>query len=129
MLLTTSMKIAITGVRDGLVVLGLALLLCVLLVGSFFVAVEYKINTLWVFFTWGSFAMVPFFVRAFRGHLRQGFTVPFLMLLAIIHGFVFMSLIKWHVPAVYWFPIFSIEFFLGFWLAYRFFGVIPSGDV
>ncbi len=32
------MKIAITGVRDGLLVLGLALLLCFLGVGSFFLA-------------------------------------------------------------------------------------------
>ena len=41
------MKIAITGVRDG--VLGLALLLCFLGVSSFSLADEHHINELWVF--------------------------------------------------------------------------------
>jgi hypothetical protein len=43
------MKIAITGVRDGVLVLGLALLLCFLGVSSFSLADEHHINELWVF--------------------------------------------------------------------------------
>jgi len=123
------MKIAITGVRDGLLVLGLALLLCFLLVSAFFLADEYHINELWVCFAWGSFAMVPIFLRAFRGHLRRPFMLVFLAVLAIVHGLVFMSLIKWHVPFVYWFPIFIVELSVGAGLAYRLLEVIPSGDI
>jgi len=123
------MKIAITGVRDGLLVVGLALLLCFLGVGSFFLADEYHISEVWVAFAWGSFLAVPAFLRAFRGHLRQPFIVPFLAGLAVVHGLVFMSLIKWRVPFLYWFPIFIVELSVGAWAAYRFFGVIPSGDI
>jgi hypothetical protein len=123
------MKIAITGVRDGLLVLGLAILLCFLLVSSFFLVDEYRINELWVVFAWGSFAMVPLFLRAFRGHLSRPFIASFLAGLAIVHGLVFISLMKWRVPFVYWFPIFIVELSVGAWAAYRFFGVIPSGDI
>jgi hypothetical protein len=123
------MRIAITGIRDGLLVLGLALLLCVFLVGAFTAADKYHINVLWVAFAWASFLMIPALLRAFRGNLNQPFILPFLAVLAIIHGFVFASLIKWQVSLVYWFPIFAAELSLGAWAAYRFFGIIPSGDI
>jgi hypothetical protein len=123
------MRIAITGVRDGLLVVGLALVLCFLGVSSFSLADEYHINKLWVAFAWSSFLMIPFFLRAFRGHLKRRFIFPFLALLAIIHGLVFAGLMKWQVSLVYWFPIFAVELSLGAWAAYRFFGIIPSGDV
>ena len=73
--------------------------------------------------------MVPFFLRAFRGHLKQPFLIPFLAGLAIIHGLVFMGLIKWHISLVYWFPIFFLELAAGAAAAYRLFEIIPSGDV
>jgi len=123
------MRIAITGIRDGLLELLLALLLCFLGVGSFFLADEYHVNKLWVFFAWGSFGMVPVFVRAFRGHLKRPHMKPFLAGLAVIHGLVFLSLMKWRVPLEYWFPIFIVELSVGAWAAYRFFGIIPSGDI
>lgn len=126
---TRRTMIAITGVRDGLLVIGLALLLCFLGVGSFYFADQYHINGLAVFFVWGSFAMIPAFLRAFRGHLRRPFLIPFPAGLAIVHGIVFISLIKWAVPVVYWFPIFIVELSAGAWAAYRFFGIIPSGDI
>jgi hypothetical protein len=50
-------------------------------------------------------------------------------LLAIIHGLVFAGLMKWQVSLVHWFPIFAAELSLGAWAAYRFFGIIPSGDI
>ena len=55
--------------------------------------------------------------------------LPFLGALAVIHGLIFMSLMKWRVPFLYWFPIFALEFSLGAWAARHFYGVIPSGDV
>jgi hypothetical protein len=69
---------ALTGVRDGLVVIGLALLLCLLGVSSFAVADRYHVNSSWVFFAWGSFAMIPLLLRAFRGHPRRPLFLPFL---------------------------------------------------
>lgn len=120
---------AITGIRDALLVLALALLLCILGVGSFYFADEYHIKDSWLFFAWGSFLMVPLFLRAFRGNLKRPFMTPFLAVLAIVHGLVCISLMKWHVPFVYWFPIFMMELSIGAWAAYRFFGIIPSGDI
>ena len=121
--------IAITGIRDGLVLIGLALLLCASLVGAFAVADNYHINVLWVCFAWSSILTIPAFLRAFRGHLKQPHLISFLAILAVVHGIVCMSLIKWHVPLVYWFPIFIVELSVGAWAAYRFFGIIPSGDI
>jgi hypothetical protein len=123
------MKIRITNVRDGLLELGLALLLCVLGVGSFYLADEHQINSMWMFFAWGSFLTIPVFVRAFRGHLKRPHMKPFLATLAVVHGLVCVSLMKWGVPLEYWFPIFVVELSAGAWAAYRFFGVIPSGDI
>ena len=121
--------IAITRVRDGLLVIGLALPLCFIGVGSFYFADQHHINGLWVFFAWGSFAMVPAFLRAFRGHLKRPLLIPFLGGLAIVHGLIFICLIKWSIPLVYWFPIFIAELSAGAWASYRFFGIIPSGDI
>jgi hypothetical protein len=123
------MKIAITGIRDGLLVLGLALLLCVFLVGAFTVADKYHINVLWVAFAWASFLMIPALLRAFRGHLKQRFIIPFLAVLVIVHGLVFAGLITGQVSLVYWFPTFVVELSRGAWAAYRLFGIIPSGDI
>lgn len=119
----------ITGVRDGLVELGLALLLCVLGVGSFLLADAYQINSKWVFLAWGSFLTIPLFARAFRGHLKRPYMKPFLGGLAVVHGLIFIGLMKWGVPLEYWFPVFIVELSAGAWAAYRFFGVIPSGDI
>lgn len=117
------------GVRDRLLMIGIALLLCLFGVGSFFLADEYHINDRWLFFAWGSFLVIPVFARAFRGHLKQPFMVPFLGGLTIVHGLVCIGLIKWQVPLVYWFPVFIVEASIGAWAAYRFFGIIPSGDI
>ena len=123
------MKIAITGFRDRLLMIGIALLLCVFLVGSFFFADEYHINENWLLFAWVSFMAIAIFARAFRGHLRRPRMVPFLTVLTVVHGIVCFALINWQVPILYWLPIFIVEFSLGAWAAYRFFGVIPSGDI
>ena len=122
------MRIAITGVRDGLAVIGWGLLLCFLGVGSFYYANEYHIDELWAFFAWSSVLAIPAFLRAFRGHLKRPFMIRFLAVLVIVHGIVCVSVMKWHIPLVYWWPIFIVELSLGAWASYRFFGIIPSGD-
>lgn len=123
------MKIAITGIRDGLVLIGWALLVCLLIVGTFALADEYHIKTVWAFFALNSFAMIPLFLRAFRGHLKRPFMIPFLVGLAIVHGLVFIGLLKYRIPFIYWFPVFIVELSIGAWASYRFFRVIPSGDI
>ena len=120
---------AITGIRDGLVVMGVALAVCLIGVGSFYLADEHHVNEDWLFFAWGSFAMIPAFLRAYRGHLRRRSLISFLAALAIVHGILFALLMEWHVPFVYWFTIFIAELSISAWASYRFFGIIPSGDI
>jgi peptidoglycan/LPS O-acetylase OafA/YrhL len=124
-----SMTIAITGVRDGLAVIGWALLLCLFGLSCFYFADEYHIDWLWALFAWSSALAIPAFLRAFRGRLKRPFMIPFLAVLVVVHGIVCVSLMKWHTPFVYWFPIFIVELSLGAWASYRFFGIIPSGDI
>lgn len=121
--------IRITGIRDGLLVIGSALLLCAFLIGAFAVANKYDNNVLWVCFAWSSVLMIPLLLRGFRAHLKRPHFIRFLAVLVIVHGIVCTSLIKWRIPLVYWFPIFIVELSLGAWVAYRLFGVIPSGDI
>lgn len=123
------MRIAITGVRDGLLVVGLALLLSVYGFISFYLAEEYNANEAWAFFAWNSIVIVPAFARAFRGHLKRPFLLPFLAGLVIAHGLICIGLIRWRVPFAYWLPVFIVELSLGAWAAYRFYGIIPSGDI
>jgi hypothetical protein len=119
----------ITGVRDGLLLLSLALLLCLVLVGTIALADAYHISRIWAAFALNSFGMIPLFLRAFRGHLNRPSMTPFLGVLAAIHGSVFVGVLKWRIPVLYWFPIFGVELSLGAWAAYRFYGVIPRGDI
>lgn len=123
------MKIAITGVRDRLLMIGIALLVCVLGVGSFFFADEYHVNDNWLFVAWMSFVGIAMFARAFRAHLKKPFMMPFLAVLTLVHALVCIGLIIWKVSLLYWFPVFIVEASLGAWAAYRLFGVIPSGDI
>jgi len=118
----------ITGIRDGLAVVGLALLLCFVLLTAFWIADEYHVDQLWVAFAWSSLLMIPFFLRAFRAHLERPRLIPFLAGMAIIHGLVFVGLIKFEVPATYWLPIFVLEGYIGALAASRLFGVAPSAD-
>jgi len=120
---------AITRVRDRLLMIGIALLVCVFGVGSFFFADEYHINDNWLLFAWVSFLAIAIFARAFRAHLKQPFMMPFLAGLTVVHGLICLGLIKWKVPLLYWLPVLIVEFSLSAWAAYRFFGVIPSGDI
>jgi len=78
------MRIAITGVRDGLIMIGLALLLCLFLLGAFIVADKYHINVLWVCFAWSSVLAIPAFLRAVRGHLKRPIMIPFLVGLNLV---------------------------------------------
>ena len=123
------MKIVITGVRDGLHLLGWAFLVCALIVCTIALADAYHIDRLWAAFGLNSFAMIPLFLRAFRGQLNRPLMMPFLGVLAVVHGIIFMGLMKWRVSVVYWFPIFAVELSLGAWAAYRFYGISPRGDI
>jgi hypothetical protein len=120
---------ATAGFRDRLLMIGIAVLVCLFGVGSFYFADEHHVNDSLLFFAWASFLAIAVFARAFRKYLKRRFMIPFLGGLTIVHGLVCMGLIEWRVPLVYWFPVFIVELSIGAWAAYRFFGVIPSGDI
>jgi len=122
------MKIRITGIRDGLLVVALAIFMSLSLLAAFWLADEYHVKYVWVCFAWNSILMIPAFVRGFRGHLKRPSFIAFLAGLAVAHGLIMVSLISW-VPLLYWFPLIAVELTAGAWAAYRFFGVVPSGDI
>ena len=123
------MQVVSGGLRDRLLLIGLAVLVSVLGVGLFLLADSHHVDRLWVYFVVCTLGMIPAFLRAFRGHLKKPLVLPFLAAQAVVHGLVFTGLIKWQVSVVYWFPIFIVEFSVGAWAAHRFFGIVPSGDV
>ncbi len=111
-----------------MLVVALALLLCVFGVSAFSLADKYHINEVWVFFAWNSILAIPLFVRGFRGHFKRSSFMVFLAGLAVAHGLIVVSVMRW-VPLVYWVPLFALELYAGAWAAYRFFGVVPSGNI
>src|SRR5258708_13244120 len=86
--------------------MGVAVLVFLFGVGSFYFAGEYHVNDSWLFFAWASFLAIAVFARAFRKYLKRRFMIPFLGGLTIVHGVVCIGLIKWRAPPVYSFPPF-----------------------
>lgn len=100
--------------------------MCVLAGSLFLLTDKYRINEAWVAFTLGSILSLAFFLRAYRGHLKQPFAKPFLVGMAIVHGIIFAVLIKRGVSLFYWIPIYGIAISAAMLAVYRLFGVLPS---
>jgi hypothetical protein len=111
-----------SGCLDKVLLVGAALLVCVIGGAAFWIAEDYHVNPAWVFFLWNSAIMVPIFIKDFRSHLRKPAFVAFLVVWGITHGLVVVVLMRC-APITVWFLGISIELLVGFMLADRIFGV------
>jgi hypothetical protein len=112
---------------DQTLLLATALLLCISLLLSFWMADEYKINTVWVFFAWNTVIYVPFLARKLHKQLKNRRLLAFIILWAIAHGAIMIALMRF-VPLVFWPLILLIEGTAGFQVAYQLFGVVPDNS-
>jgi hypothetical protein len=103
---------------DLTLLVGGALLVCVVLVGSFLLAQQYHLDARWVFVGINSLGLIPIVGRRFKDGMPGRIYVPFITVWMILHGVLATFLIL-KVRVVYWLPIFAVEFALGFWIATR----------
>lgn len=108
--------------RDKALLLGAALLVCLIGGAAFLLGEIYHVNPAWIFFAWNSIFMIPMLAREFRGYWKKPAFIIFFLVWMAVHGFVVVSLMRW-VSLVYW-PIFILlELSAGFVTAHWLFGV------
>ena len=110
-----------------MLLLATALLLCISLGLSFWIADDYKIKTVWVFFAWNTILYVPFLVRKLHTQLKNRRLLAFIILWATAHGAIMIALVRF-VPLVFWPLILLMEGTAGFQAAYQLFGVVPDNS-
>ena len=113
------------GCLDKVLLIGTALLVCIIGTGSFLLAIIYHVNPLWVFAAGNAILMVPLFIRDFRSHLRKPSFVAFLFAWALIHGLLVATLMRWMSIAAM-LPLLAIELTAGVAAADFIFGIRPA---
>lgn len=108
--------------RDRLLLIGSALLITVVGVGSFLLADAYHVRLAWVMSFWFCFAFIAVLGWNVRDQFRSRSFIAFFCLWTVIHVVLMLALWKF-VNLIYWFPLIFVELVVGFMLANRFFGV------
>jgi hypothetical protein len=117
-----------SGFLDKVLLVGVAVLICLIGVAAFVLGETYHVSPSWLFFAWGSIGMVPLFVRNFRGQLKRPAFILFLAGWVVVHGLIVASLIHW-VSLIFWLPVFGLEFLVGYLAAFWLFGAVPSDKI
>jgi hypothetical protein len=108
--------------RDKALLVGAALLVCVLGVGVFFIAIQYHVSTLWIFLAVNSIGFTIVVARQFRGYWKTVSFFAFFALWVLIHTLLLLAALI-RGPWPYWLPVFGVELFLGYLAAYWLFGL------
>ncbi len=101
-------------------------MVCTLGVSAFWLADDYHVNPIWLFFAFNSIGFILVVVRKFHTHPKTFLFVGYFVLWLVVHGIVVVVLMGW-VPFLYWLPIIGLELFVGYLAAYRLFGLPPEG--
>jgi hypothetical protein len=112
---------------DRVLLVGIALFLCMAGVGSAILGEIYHINSAWIFFAWNSIFLIPIVGRDFRSHRKRPAFIAFFGAWMVLHG-AFMVLLTARVPILYWAPFIVSELFVGYFVAYLLFGVLPESQ-
>ena len=112
--------------RDQVLLVGSAVLVCVVGGISFYAAEEvYHINPAWVFFAWNSIFFGFILGKGFRRQFKKPQFVVFFVVWMALHGTVVVMLMRW-IHMVYWVPFMGLELFIGFLTASLIFDARPE---
>jgi hypothetical protein len=117
-------KMPTSMVADRGLLIGSAVLVCVIGGAAFWLADDYHMNPLWVFLAMNSVGFIWVIGRRLRSHWKKPLFIVFLVAWVAIHTAVVVVLMAW-VPLLYWLPLIAVELFVGFLAAYWLFGVPP----
>jgi len=113
------------GCLDRILLVGAALFVCVIGGAAFWLAEDYHVNPVWVFFAGNSIAIAALFIGDFRTHLKKPSFVVFLAAWALIHGLFVVTLMRW-MSILAMIPLMVIELTLGYFFADLMFGIRPK---
>jgi hypothetical protein len=115
-------KIKPGGCLDKFLLVGAALVVCVVGGATFWLAEDYHVNPAWVFFAGNSILLVPLVGGEFRSQLKRPFFIMFFIAWMVMHGLTVLGLMRW-VDVLYWIPLLAVELFIGYFAAYCLFDV------
>lgn len=107
--------------------IGLAVLLCVGLVGSFLLAEEYHVDAKLAAVALNSVVVVPIAAKRFRRGMASHIFIPFVLIWMLCHGFL-ATYLTMHIRLIYWLPVFIAECAVGFWVSVRLSERSKQGD-
>jgi hypothetical protein len=114
------------GLRDKLLLVASAIVVCVIGVGAFWIAGESHTGPLWVFFGLNAIGFITVVGRKFPNHWKAPSFISFFLAWLLVHGIV-ATILAAAVPFLYWLPIFGVELFVGFLAARLLFGTPGEG--
>lgn len=109
------------GCRDRLLLVGAALLVCVVGGAAFLLSEIYKFNPVWIFFALNSIGLFPMLRNEFRGYFARPAFIAFFAVWMCLHGLTVVGLMKW-VPLFLWPLVLIFELAIGFVAAHYIFG-------
>ena len=116
-----------TEMWDRALLIGTALLVCLVSGGAFWIADIYHINPAWIFFAGNSIFAVPMLWKPFHPYIRKPKFIFFFLVWICIHGATVVSMMLW-LPVEIWPVVMLLELAVGFIIAKLFFGYQFSND-
>ncbi|HET9804532.1 MAG TPA: hypothetical protein VFP96_14930 [Candidatus Acidoferrum sp.] len=108
------------GCRDRMLLLGVALLVCLVGVAAFLLSEIYKSNPIWIFLGLNSIGLFPILRNEFRGYFNRPGFVAFFAIWMCLHGLTVVGLMIW-VPLFLWPLALILELAIGFVAAHYLF--------
>jgi hypothetical protein len=115
-------------VSDKLLLVGAAVLICVIGVAAFVLGDIYHLNPYWLFLAFGSVGMVPVIARNYPTQFKRPAFVLVFAGWVMVHGLIVAGLIRW-VSITFWVPVFGLELLAGYFVIFRLFGTLPSNKI
>lgn len=119
------MSTAKRGVLDILLLVGTAVCLVAAGLGSFILSNKWHIPDLWMYGTWLGIGFIGVFGWSLRSRFRHPLFPFFLLAWTAVHIIVVFAVLKF-LSFLLVFPFMALELWLGYFLAFCFFGTPPE---
>ena len=108
-------------IRDEFLLVGTALLVCIVGMTSLFLGELYGIHQMYILGAFGSVSVIAIFREDFRGHFKKPSFLLFFAMWMVAHGIIVVGLTQ--VPLLYWVPIIALELYVVSIIVDRVFGI------
>jgi hypothetical protein len=113
------------GIVDKSLLVGSALLLAVLGIGTFALGDKYRVSPVWIMGLWLGILFVAAIGRHFRAKFRRPLFMVFFIAWFSMHLLIMLLAMSFLVFPL-WIPLIFLELWIGYALAFRLFGLPPD---